>query len=144
MIIQPGMPFPAMNEAASWFASLDSATRRVLFSAPYADVPTEFVSEILSKGHKLAEPWFVGAEETDSFKLPEEIADYVDGLLEELQLWWAKLPSRLRLAWAEVGSEPLPEFLQPSRAQVFPLIHGDDAHLYADPQLTDFIAVAAA
>lgn len=143
MIIQPGMPFPAMNEAASWFAALNGSTRRILFAAPCADIQTELVSEILSKGHKLAEPWFAGAQETEPFKLPDEIADYVEVLLEVLHLWWARLPSKLRLEWASVETNPVPENLQSSRPEIFPLIHGSDALFYADPQLTDFIAVAA-
>lgn len=49
-----------------------------------------------------------------------------------------------QLEWAGVETASVPEFLQFSRPKIFPLIHGDDALLYADPQLTDFIAVAAA
>jgi hypothetical protein len=144
MIIQPGMPFPTMDEPASWFAALDSHTRRILFADPFAEVPGEFVPEILSKGHKLAGLWFTGAVESEQFRLPDDIAGYVDGLLEELQRWWTRLPNRLRLEWAGVETDSIPEFLQFSRPEIFPLIHGDDALLYADPQLTDFIAVAAA
>lgn len=134
---------PAVEQITSWFAALDSRTRRLLFAEPRAEVPEECAVEVLSKGRKLAQPWFAEVREIERFRLPEDVADYVDGLLVELQGWWVGLSNGQRLRWADVEMKPVPEDLQTSYPGLFEFVVGDDG-AYADSQVIDFVAVAAA
>ncbi|MFI8660084.1 hypothetical protein ACIGKR_08845 [Rhodococcus qingshengii] len=136
-------PAPTVDQITSWFAALDSSARRVLFAGPRAEIPSEFVGEVRAKGLKLAQPWFVGSDDVDHFHLPADVADYVDELLIELQSWWVGLSNEQRLRWADVESNPVPDDLQTSYPGLFEFVVGDEG-VYADPQVVDFIAVAAA
>ncbi|WP_285182819.1 hypothetical protein [Rhodococcus sp. MEB032] len=126
----------------NWFAALDSRARRVLLTGPRAEVPIEYVDEILTKGAKLAGPWFADFEDVEHFHLSDAVADYVDGVLIELQRWWAGLSDEQRLRWADVESNLVPEDLQTSYPGLFAFVVGDE-EAYADPQVVDFIAFAA-
>ncbi|MDV6270990.1 hypothetical protein [Rhodococcus globerulus] len=132
-----------IEQITSWFSALASHARRALFASPHGEIPQKYVDEILLKGQKLALPWFAESTTTKSFHLPDAVADYVDGLLTELQGWWTGLSSERRLQWAEVGHTPIPSYLLASYPGLFDFVHSDDA-LYTDPQVVDFIAVAAA
>ena len=132
-----------IEQITSWFSALASHTRRTLFVSPHSEIPQRYVDDILAKGHKLARPWFAETTTTQSFHLPEAAADYVDGILAELQGWWIGLSSDRQLQWAEVEHTPIPNYLLASYPGLFDFVRSDDA-LYADPQVVDFIAVAAA
>lgn len=132
-----------IEQITSWFSSLSSDARRMLFVSPRGEIPRKYVDEILVKGHKLALPWFAESTTTESFHLPATVIDYVDELLAELQGWWIGLSNERRLQWAEIGHRPMPHYLLASYPGLFDFIRGDDA-VYADPQVVDFIAVAAA
>ncbi|QEX10712.1 hypothetical protein F6X56_13795 [Rhodococcus erythropolis] len=109
---------------------------------PRAEIPIEYVDEILTKGAKLAGPWFADFEDVEHFHLPDAVADYVDGVLIELQRWWVGLSDEQRLRWADVESNLVPEDLQTSYPGLFAFVVGDEG-AYADPQVVDFIAFAA-
>ena len=132
-----------IEQITSWFSALTSHIRRALFVNPHGEISLEYVDEILVKGHKLALPWFAQSAKTQSFHLPEAVIDYVDELLAELQGWWIGLSNDRRLHWADVGHTPIPNYLLASYPGLFDFVRSDDA-LYADPQVVDFIAVAAA
>ncbi len=132
-----------IEQITSWFSALASHTRRALFVSPHGKIPHKHVDEILAKGHKLALPWFAESTTTESFHLPEAVTDYIDGLLAELQGWWIGLSNDRQLQWAKVGHTPIPHYLLASYPGLFDVVRSDDA-LYADPQVVDFIAVAAA
>lgn len=136
-------PTPDVDKITSWFAALDNQARRALFTGPRAEIPSEYVDEVLAKGAKLAGPWFVGLEDVERFYLPDDVADYVDGVLIELQSWWVGLSNEQRLRWADVESDLLSDDLQTSYPALFAFVIGDEG-AYADPQVVDFIAVAAA
>lgn len=136
-------PAPTVDQITSWFAALDSSARRVLFAGPRAEIPSDFVDEVRVKGLKLAQPWFAESDDDDHFHLPADVADYVDGVLIELQSWWVGLSNEQRLRWADVESNPVPDDLQTSYPGLFEFVVGDEG-AYADPQVVDFIAVAAA
>ncbi|MFD6516582.1 hypothetical protein [Rhodococcus sp. NPDC060176] len=136
-------PTPDVDQITSWFAALDSQARRVLFAGPRAEIPNESVDEILTKGTKLAGPWFTGLADVEHFHLPDDVADYVDGVLIELQSWWVGLSNEQRLRWADVESNLVPEDLQTSYPGLFAFVIGDEG-AYADPQVVDFIAFAFA
>lgn len=127
----------------SWFSALGSHARRALFAVPRGEVPQKYVDEVLTKGYKLALPWFSESVASEPFRLPEVVADYVDDILAELQGWWVGLSNERRLQWAGVGHAPVPARLHISYPRLFEFVPGDDA-VYADPQVLDFIAIAAA
>ena len=143
MTIRDETPVPSVDQITSWFAALDSWARRVLFAGPRAEIPVELVDEVLTKGHKLAGPWFSTLTAREELRLPDDVADYVDGLLAELQGWWIGLSNDQRLRWAEVESSTVPDDLQTAYPGLFAFVVGDEG-IYADPQVVDFIAVAAA
>ncbi|RYG88456.1 MAG: hypothetical protein EON58_19970 [Alphaproteobacteria bacterium] len=134
---------PTIDPIASWFTALGSRARRALFAAPRGEVPQKYADEVLAKGHKLALPWFSDSTNAESVRLPEAVADYVDGVLAALQRWWIGLSNEQRLQWAEVENGPVPNCLHTSYPGSFEFLPGDDV-VYADPQVIDFIAVAAA
>ncbi|PBI95386.1 hypothetical protein BKP42_44930 [Rhodococcus erythropolis] len=134
---------PTIDPIASWFSALGSGTRSALFAAPHGEVPQKYVEEVLTKGHKLALSWFSEPIDSESFRLPEAVADYVDGVLAALQRWWIGLSNERRLQWANVENGPVPNGLLTSYPGSFEFVPGDDV-VYADPQVIDFIAVAAA
>ncbi|UJC79925.1 hypothetical protein D4768_21255 [Rhodococcus erythropolis] len=136
-------PAPSVDQITAWFAALGSGARRILFAGPRAEISTEFVDEILTKGRKLAGPWFSESTTADELHLPDDVADYVDGLLAELQGWWIGLSNDQRLRWADVESSTVPDGLQTAYPGLFEFVVGDEG-TYADPQVVDFIAVAAA
>jgi len=125
-------PTPAVDQIASWFAALDNRARRVIFAGPRAEIASEYVDEILTKGDKLAARWFAGLNDVNHFHLPADVADYVDGVLIELQSWWVGLSNEQRLRWADVESDPVPEDLQTSYPGLFAFVVGDEG-AYADP-----------
>lgn len=136
-------PPPTVDQITSWFAALDSSARRILFAGPRAEIPSEFADDLLAKGAKLAGPWFADLGNAEHLHLPDGVADYVDGVLIELQSWWVGLSNEQRLRWADVESNPVPDDLQTSYPGLFEFVLGDEG-IYADPQVVDFIAVAAA
>lgn len=136
-------PTPTVGQITSWFTALGSSARRVLFAGPREEIPSEFVDEILTKGAKLAWPWFADSDDVEQLHLPADVADYVDGILIELQGWWVGLSNDQRLHWADVGTNAVPDGLQTSYPGLFEFVIGDEG-VYADPQVVDFVAVAAA
>jgi len=134
---------PTVDHISSWFAALGSSARRILFAGPRAEIPAELADEILTKGRKLAGPWFSTAAEIDGFHLPNDVADYVDELLAELQSWWIGLSNEQRLRWADIETSTVPDDLRTVYPGLFQFVVGDEG-LYADTQVVDFIAIAAA
>ncbi|MCZ9634861.1 hypothetical protein [Rhodococcus sp. BH5] len=64
-------------------------------------------------------------------------------MLIELQSWWVGLSNEQRLLWADIESNPVPDDLRTSYPGLFEFVVGTEG-VYADPQVVDFIAVAAA